>query len=204
MTRRPPKEVLRIQGVGHEAHGLVEWQECFIMLDSEGAALVALHPATGDVDELWKVRQSVQGVESGELPEKHLMLWPKVYAYPLACAGGVLENVAILEQIAVLCSTDCPLMACVMCSKHGSAPASSAGVHVVQTCYCQVPETGMFLKGLTVLDDVAYFGITPSASRATHGSADTDAELAAFDLMNHVLLWRRQVTAAGGCIGAGT
>jgi hypothetical protein len=56
-----------------------------------------------------------------------------------------------------------------------------------------VPEEGKFLKGLAVLDDIAYFGITTWAERSLRDSPDNDGELAAFDLVSNRLLWRRTV-----------
>ncbi len=55
-TSSPPRQLLRIAGVGDKAHGLVAWRETFIILDSDAGALVMLHPSTGDIDELWQVR----------------------------------------------------------------------------------------------------------------------------------------------------
>jgi hypothetical protein len=57
-----------------------------------------------------------------------------------------------------------------------------------------VPEEGKFLKGLAVLDDIAYFGITTWAERSVRDSRDNDGELAAFDLVSNRLLWRRTVS----------
>ncbi|WIA37366.1 hypothetical protein OEZ86_014294 [Tetradesmus obliquus] len=61
----------------------------------------------------------------------------------------------------------------------------------------QVPEEGKFLKGLAVLDDIAYFGITTWSHRSVRDSADSHGELAAFDLMRNKLLWRRVVHTSG-------
>lgn len=56
----------------------------------------------------------------------------------------------------------------------------------------QAPEEGKFLKGLSVVDDVAYFGIAASAPRSARHDPALDCELAAFDLLQRTLLWRSQ------------
>lgn len=57
----------------------------------------------------------------------------------------------------------------------------------------QIPEEGKFLKGLAVLDDIAYFGVTTWAERSVRDSPNNQGELAAYDLVNNRLLWRRTV-----------
>ncbi|PNW88504.1 hypothetical protein CHLRE_01g032400v5 [Chlamydomonas reinhardtii] len=54
-----------------------------------------------------------------------------------------------------------------------------------------------FLKGLCVVDDVAYFGVNVWGSRDSRDSADNEAELAAVDLVSGELLWRRRVPTHG-------
>ena len=54
-----------------------------------------------------------------------------------------------------------------------------------------------FLKGLCVIDDIAYFGVAPSASRAARADAGLACELAAYDLKEGLLLWRRVVPSRG-------
>lgn len=61
----------------------------------------------------------------------------------------------------------------------------------------QVPEEGKFLKGLAVLDDVAFFGITTWAERSIRDDPNSHGELAAFDLVTNRLLWRRTVPTSG-------
>lgn len=61
----------------------------------------------------------------------------------------------------------------------------------------QVPEGGKFLKGLAVIDDVAYFGISVWAQRKDRTDPDRDSELAAFDLIEQRLLWRRVIPTKG-------
>ena len=50
-----------------------------------------------------------------------------------------------------------------------------------------------FLKGLTVVDDVAYFGIGPPTARASRADPSLTCEIAAFHLLEGRLLWRRKV-----------
>ncbi|KAG2444762.1 hypothetical protein HXX76_001506 [Chlamydomonas incerta] len=54
-----------------------------------------------------------------------------------------------------------------------------------------------FLKGLCVVDDVAYFGVNVWGSRDSRDSPDNEAELAAVDLVSGQLLWRRRVPTHG-------
>jgi hypothetical protein len=58
-----------------------------------------------------------------------------------------------------------------------------------------------FLKGLAIVDDVAYFGVSPWAPRSARDDPRSNNQLAAFDLVNQRLLWRREVCICGS--GAG-
>lgn len=60
----------------------------------------------------------------------------------------------------------------------------------------QMPDKDKFLKGLAVIDDMAYFGISVWSTRAARGDASHDSELAAFCLRGMTLLWRRTVRDA--------
>jgi hypothetical protein len=60
------------------------------------------------------------------------------------------------------------------------------------------PEPHRFLKGLAVVDDVAYFGISEWAPRSARDDPKSSCELAAFDLLHSKLLWRRKVGAVRG------
>lgn len=51
-----------------------------------------------------------------------------------------------------------------------------------------------FLKGLAVVDDIAYFGISPQAPRSARDDPASNNDLAAFDLVSGNLLWRRTVS----------
>eukprot|EP00775_Hariotina_reticulata_P005663 gene5663-5900_t len=73
--------------------------------------------------------------------------------------------------------------------------AQGDGFRLVQLW--KTPEKGTFLKGLAVVDDVAYFGISPWAPRSARDDPKTNNELAAFDLIAGQLLWRREVPTAG-------
>ena len=59
------------------------------------------------------------------------------------------------------------------------------------------PEPNKYLKGLVVVDDIAFFGIAEAQERQARDSADLNCEVAAFDLIESVLLWRRQLPTRG-------
>ena len=63
----------------------------------------------------------------------------------------------------------------------------------------QAPDAGRFLKGLLVVDDVAYFGIAASAPRSARHDAALDCELGAFHLVQLRLLWRKKVPLPAQC-----
>ncbi len=46
---------MRLASVGAHAHGLVLWHDALILLDSEGSALVAIHPPSSTPDIIWRV-----------------------------------------------------------------------------------------------------------------------------------------------------
>eukprot|EP00929_Paragymnodinium_shiwhaense_P068114 TRINITY_DN34235_c0_g1_i2.p1 TRINITY_DN34235_c0_g1~~TRINITY_DN34235_c0_g1_i2.p1 ORF type:complete len:431 (-),score=75.61 TRINITY_DN34235_c0_g1_i2:79-1371(-) len=54
-----------------------------------------------------------------------------------------------------------------------------------------------FLKGLAVVENVAYFGISKFGSREERSSKDKTSEVGAFHLIEKRLLWRRTVQTAG-------
>ena len=58
-------------------------------------------------------------------------------------------------------------------------------------------EDGRYLKGLAVVDDIAFFGVALSQKRQARDSAELSCELAAFDLREGVLLWRRTLPTRG-------
>ena len=53
------------------------------------------------------------------------------------------------------------------------------------------------MKGLTVVENVAYFGIAEFGDRSTRDSQDKTSEVAAFDLHSRRLLWRTTVETHG-------
>lgn len=49
------------------------------------------------------------------------------------------------------------------------------------------------MKGLAVVDDIAYFGISPQAPRSARDDPKHNNDIAAFDLISGNLLWHRTV-----------
>ena len=54
-----------------------------------------------------------------------------------------------------------------------------------------------YLKGLCIVDDIAFFGLAKQQSRQHRDAADLECELAAFDLREGVLLWQRVLPTHG-------
>jgi hypothetical protein len=61
----------------------------------------------------------------------------------------------------------------------------------------QLGDASRFLKGLAVVDDIAFFGIAPRSPRGGRDDPSLACELAAFDLRERLLLWRRQMPTRG-------
>ena len=64
-----------------------------------------------------------------------------------------------------------------------------------------MPDEAKFLKGLAVIDDIAYFGVSVWSERSARGNQSQNSELAAFCLRGMQLLWRREASSAGPAIG---
>jgi len=54
-----------------------------------------------------------------------------------------------------------------------------------------------YLKGLCVVDDVAFFGIAKAQERQKRDSGELNCDIGAYDLIEGVLLWRRQLPTEG-------
>ncbi|GIL81892.1 hypothetical protein Vretimale_1469 [Volvox reticuliferus] len=74
-------------------------------------------------------------------------------------------------------------------------PATGAVRHLWQAPQTEDPPK--FLKGLCVVDEVAYFGLNVWGPRSDRDSLENNAELAAVDLNTGALLWRRTVQTRG-------
>lgn len=61
----------------------------------------------------------------------------------------------------------------------------------------KAPDAKRYLKGLCVVDDIAFFGIAEAQERKSRDSTDLNCEIGAFDLIEGVLLWRRQIQTRG-------
>lgn len=59
-----------------------------------------------------------------------------------------------------------------------------------------------FLKGLSVIDDIAYFGIAPHIARASRADLSLTCQLAAVHLLDGRLLWSRKVNIHPYCVAA--
>ncbi len=62
-----------------------------------------------------------------------------------------------------------------------------------QNVLVQAPGGDVFLKGLAVVDNIAYIGVSPLAERSMRADPGLDCQLAAFHLIEERLLWIRKV-----------
>jgi hypothetical protein len=166
-----PHEVSRISSVGSKAHGLVAWgPRDLLMLDSDYGALVSVDVATGHVYDLYVVsfvgRHGVGSVEARPPGPREACrgrgmclggghVWKKQAAalhFQRAQMTGFSWRVCAQTQVGLVKACPETLLPSLPCVPASDVPA-------------QVPEEGKFLKGLAVLDDVAYFGITTWAER---------------------------------------
>ena len=67
MSSSEPKVTGQITGVGDKAHGLVQWHDEIIMLDSENSALVSVEHVLGQDEER-------------DVPARPRLLWKVIYA----------------------------------------------------------------------------------------------------------------------------
>ncbi|KAG1681109.1 hypothetical protein FOA52_015551 [Chlamydomonas sp. UWO 241] len=81
-------------------------------------------------------------------------------------------------------------------ARDGNGP-DSGGVKATVDVLWTSAEPHKFLKGLCVVDGVAYFGVSVFQPRDKRASAEADSELAAFDLLAGKLLWKRVVPTHG-------
>lgn len=107
------KEERRLVHAGLKSHGLVYWNEYFVVLDSDHSAIILVHRENDTSERVWSA------------------------------------------------------------------------------------EDGSFLKGLTVIDDVAYFGMNEALTRSKRNDPDLGAEVGAVHLLRRELLWRKPVPAHG-------
>ncbi|GMH37805.1 hypothetical protein BSKO_05678 [Bryopsis sp. KO-2023] len=61
----------------------------------------------------------------------------------------------------------------------------------------KAPEEGTFLKGLAVIDDVAFFGANKKAQRRARFDQTLNGDIVAVDLLTETMLWRRQLPTKG-------
>ncbi|PSC71222.1 green algal specific Aspartyl Asparaginyl beta-hydroxylase [Micractinium conductrix] len=61
----------------------------------------------------------------------------------------------------------------------------------------ELGEANKYLKGLCVVDDIAFFGIAVAGERASRADSALSCELAAYDLRQGLLLWRRKLPTQG-------
>lgn len=78
----------------------------------------------------------------------------------------------------------------------GMVDVDSSGVDVFYALQDADPSQA-FLKGLCIVDDIAFFGIAPSSPRSSRADQGLECELAAYDLLNHKLLFRKRMPTNG-------
>ena len=125
----------------------------------------------------------------------------KLFAYiASSCATGFRIRTFLLRSngdsaVHVLClwqaACESPNLGQQKTSMHPNS-ANSQRVHLI-CCMMQVSGVRSFLKGLIVVDDVAYFGIAPHAERQARAEPNMNGELAAVHLETKSLLFRQKV-----------
>ena len=78
----------------------------------------------------------------------------------------------------------------------GMVDLESKGVDIFYRLEDADPEM-TFLKGLCVVDDVAFFGIAPSSPRSSRADKSLECEVGAYDLLNNRLLFRKRMPTKG-------
>jgi len=80
-------------------------------------------------------------------------------------------------------------------SNHASLARINLETERIETLYSLDEE--VFLKGLCVIDGIAFFGIAPSQRRQNRADENLQCEIAAFDMEQYRLLFRRRVPTKG-------
>ena len=212
--------VRRIGGVGTKAHGLVFWDKFILVLDSEGGALLALdHGAAGsEAKALWKVGGRAGGWVhmrldwvGGTQPRGCVLqpFWLSASsgrrASPDSFAGdgwGRCWRSLLCQRrppVHRLRPTDSPQAAPPVTCPCSYPPQSPLPPPHPPTCLSrpQLNDARFFLKGLAVVDDIAFFGIAPRAPRGDRADPSVNCHLAAFDLKAEALLWARRLPTHG-------
>ena len=60
-----------------------------------------------------------------------------------------------------------------------------------------IDPSNTFMKGLVVIDDVAYFGVSAFGKRWERGDPSKTSDIVAFDLVSRTMLWRETVQTLG-------
>lgn len=131
------KELARISGVGDRAQGLVFWDRYILTLDSGGGALVRADPVSGDTAKLWQVGSGFGCVWMRSRPTAVANMCNKFAQSELLFGAG-------LAVWGACCDFN-------------------------MNCYPFMPQAGdsaVLLRGLCVVDDIAFFGICPQVPNA--------------------------------------
>ena len=80
-------------------------------------------------------------------------------------------------------------------SNHGTLSRIHLETERIENIY--TVDGHVFLKGLCVIDGIAFFGIAPSQNRQNRADENLNCEIAAFDLVEKRLLFRRKVPTMG-------
>lgn len=202
------------------------WRQACCSLKTRGASACPAHlpPLTPTLPHSHKQVNLETGAEEARVPrvgtQAHgLVFWDK-RMLTLDSAGGVLVSVDPAsngtDAVQQLWQVGC-VWACVPAVQAGCpSPLACTSSHLTPSLLATLPPThctqvgdaDRFLKGLCVVDDIAFFGVCPVASEAARADPATSCDLAAYDLKQSVLLWRRQLPTKGllnvGAFGGGS
>eukprot|EP00798_Chlamydomonas_sp_ICE-L_P018684 gene18684-25204_t len=187
-------ETAHLSGIGRMAHGLVKWRGDFIILSSQTSEVVKVNAKKG----CWEVIYKGGTLSTCSMPGWHPvhLLDARVAPCPLVrCQGGTLSTCSMpgWHPVHLFDASGVPEPA--KCKKYNNMYFITSAL--LGYLMFMDPRGKIFIKGLAVVDDVAYFCMSIGGRRKVRVKADNNCELGALDLTKNVLLWKREVPSAG-------
>ena len=181
---RPARVTARIKNVGKSSHGLVEYKGGWLVLDSDRSSLVWIEDTLGLLKSSSKISRSRSPSDKTHRRQSRRMI------HDIAQAAEELDSES-QHLSSSLPPSALPSTSSVEAVRHDTS------VEAVRHVLWTAPEGGKFLKGLSVIDDVAYFGVSKFSPRNSRQNPSADSELASFDLLRFQLISRVIVPTHG-------